>query len=63
MINNRLNSLEMNLRNKEEKVMLMKVQLKNLNNGTSTGQNWIDGLETITSYSPVDGKIIGNVTN
>jgi hypothetical protein len=31
MINNRLNSLEMNLRNKEEKVMLMKVQLKNLN--------------------------------
>ncbi|MFY7811582.1 MAG: aldehyde dehydrogenase family protein, partial [Flavobacterium sp.] len=38
------------------------LQLKNLNNGTSTGQNWIDGLETITSYSPVDGKIIGNVT-
>ena len=31
MMNNRLNSLEMNLRNKEEKVMLMKVQLKNLN--------------------------------
>jgi aldehyde dehydrogenase (NAD+) len=38
------------------------LQLKNKNNGTSTGQNWIDGSETITSYSPVDGKIIGSVT-
>lgn len=38
------------------------LQLKNNNNGTSTGQNWIKGQESIASYSPVDGKLIGNVT-
>ena len=38
------------------------LQLRNNNNGTSTGQNWIDGIESIASYSPVDGKLIGNVS-
>jgi aldehyde dehydrogenase (NAD+) len=38
------------------------LQLKNNNNGTSTGQNWIKGQESTASYSPVDGKLIGNVT-
>ena len=41
---------------------LKTLQLKNNNIGTSTGQNWINGQETIASYSPVDGKLIGNVT-
>ena len=27
------------------------LQLKQQNKGTSTGQNWIDGSETIASYS------------
>jgi aldehyde dehydrogenase (NAD+) len=38
------------------------LQLKNNNNGTSTGQNWTDGIESIASYSPVDGKLIGKVS-
>ena len=38
------------------------LKLQNINIGTSTGQNWLEGSETIASYSPVDGKLIGNVT-
>jgi len=37
--------------------------LQSTNSGVSTGSNWIKSKgETITSYSPVDGKKIGSVT-
>lgn len=41
---------------------LKELGLKDLNEGSSTGQEWIksDG-ELINSYSPVDGKLIGSV--
>lgn len=36
--------------------------LKDFNPGTSTGSNWIQSTgESIPSYSPVDGKLIGSV--
>jgi aldehyde dehydrogenase (NAD+) len=39
----------------------LKIGLKN--HGTSTGVEWLDSTgETIDSYSPVDGKLIGSVT-
>lgn len=31
------------------------------NKGTSTGANWLSSKETISSYSPVDGELIGKV--
>ena len=38
------------------------LKIKEINNGVSTGQQWIDGLgTTITSQSPVDGKLIASV--
>ncbi len=41
---------------------LKELGLKPLNNGTSTGGNWMENnLEPITSYSPVDGAEIGKV--
>jgi aldehyde dehydrogenase (NAD+) len=37
--------------------------IKESNNGVSTGSRWTKGSgETIESYSPVDGKLIGTVT-
>jgi len=36
--------------------------LKEINKGTSTGSNNFSNGETIESYSPVDGKLIGKVT-
>jgi len=41
---------------------LKELGLKDLNEGSSTGQDWIksDG-ELLNSYSPVDGKLIGSV--
>ena len=36
--------------------------LKELNEGTSTGSNNFGGGETISSYSPTDGSLIGKVT-
>ena len=34
------------------------------NHGTATGQNWINSTgDTIQSYSPVDGQLIGSVTS
>ena len=40
---------------------LKELGVENLNNGTSTGQNWFSDGEVIESYSPVDGKLIGSV--
>lgn len=35
--------------------------IKDINEGTSTGNQWFSSGETIESYSPVDGKLIGKV--
>ena len=32
------------------------------NTGTSTGREWLSGDEYISSYSPIDGKLIGKVS-
>jgi len=39
-----------------------KLGLKKVNNGTSTGLKSWGGKESIKSFSPVDGKLIGSVT-
>lgn len=42
---------------------LKTLKLESSNKGTSTGKNWLDSSgETINSYSPVDGELIGSVT-
>jgi aldehyde dehydrogenase (NAD+) len=41
---------------------LKQLGIKELNNGTSTGNNWFANGEIIESYSPVDGQLIGKVT-
>jgi len=41
---------------------LVALGLKEINEGTSTGSNNFGSGETIASYSPVDGKLIGKVT-
>ena len=41
---------------------LNKLGILELNKGTSTGNNWFPGTDTIASYSPVDGNLIGSVT-
>jgi aldehyde dehydrogenase (NAD+) len=42
---------------------LKTLQLGSINNGVSTGTQWIEtNKETIDSFSPVDGKKIGSVT-
>jgi aldehyde dehydrogenase (NAD+) len=41
---------------------LKKLGVNDINKGTSTGSNWFSEGETIASYSPVDGKLIGKVT-
>jgi aldehyde dehydrogenase (NAD+) len=41
---------------------LKKLGVKELNPGTSTGNVWFSGKDTISSYSPVDGSLIGKVT-
>ena len=41
---------------------LKTLKIESLNNGVSTGSNWIKGNgETIDSFSPVDGKKIASV--
>jgi aldehyde dehydrogenase (NAD+) len=41
---------------------LNKLGIKDTNAGTSTGVNWLEAKgDTIASYSPVDGSLIGNV--
>ncbi|THV61428.1 aldehyde dehydrogenase family protein [Flagellimonas alvinocaridis] len=41
---------------------LKKLGLKEINNGTSTGSEHFGSGDTIASYSPVDGALIGKVT-
>ncbi|HUR11740.1 MAG TPA: aldehyde dehydrogenase family protein [Flavitalea sp.] len=38
------------------------LQLQEKNQGISTGSEWMNGLGSITSLSPVDGKVIGSVS-
>src|SRR5690606_6589714 len=40
---------------------LKKLGLNEINEGTSTGNEWFANGEIIESYSPVDGKLIGKV--
>ena len=40
---------------------LSKLKIKDLNQGTSTGVNFFGNGEVISSYSPVDGQLIGKV--
>jgi len=44
----------------EEALKQLGIKEKNL--GTSTGNDWFSNGNEITSYSPVDGKLIGKVT-
>ena len=41
---------------------LEQLELKEVNYGTSTGSNWMQGSDQLSSYSPVDGQLIGKVT-
>ena len=41
---------------------LQKLGIQNINYGTSTGNTWLPGGDTISSFSPVDGSLIGKVT-
>jgi aldehyde dehydrogenase (NAD+) len=41
---------------------LEKLGVNEINKGTSTGSNWFSKGDMISSYSPVDGKLIGKVT-
>jgi len=42
---------------------LKTLKLEASNNGTSTGNNWLNSSgETFNSYSPVDGALIGSIT-
>ena len=41
---------------------LEKLGVNEINKGTSTGSNWFSEGDMISSYSPVDGKLIGKVT-
>ncbi len=41
---------------------LEQLELKEVNYGTSTGSNWMEGADQLSSYSPVDGQLIGKVT-
>ena len=50
------NSLDIN-------TALKSLGIKDLNSGTSTGLNSFGNGESISSYSPVDGKLIGKVSS
>lgn len=41
---------------------LEKLGVNEINKGTSTGSNWFSEGNMISSYSPVDGKLIVKVT-
>jgi len=43
------------------KQALKDLGLDDVNNGTSTGENWFSNGEIIESYSPVDGALIGKI--
>src|SRR4051812_38864601 len=43
---------------------LKTLRLQSNNNGVSTGSKWLPSKgETIDSYSPVDGKLIGSIVS
>ena len=42
---------------------LKQLGLKDINDGTSTGNNWFSNGAIIESHSPVDGQLIGKVTS
>ncbi len=42
---------------------LQELGIKETNHGTSTGSDWMSGEGEFASYSPVDGALIGKVTN
>jgi len=44
------------------KEALVQLKIEKLNPGTSTGSQWLPGEDEITSYSPVDGQLIGRVS-
>ena len=41
---------------------LKELGIEEINEGTSTGQAWLSNTEFISSYSPIDGKLIGKVS-
>ena len=41
---------------------LKELGIEEINEGTSTGQAWLSNSEFISSYSPIDGKLIGKVS-
>ena len=41
---------------------LKELGIEEINEGTSTGQSWLSNSEYISSYSPIDGKLIGKVS-
>ncbi|MFY7910668.1 MAG: aldehyde dehydrogenase family protein, partial [Emticicia sp.] len=44
------------------KQVLKTLKIKSLNNGVSTGvESWAGGGKVLSSYSPVDGQLIGKV--
>ena len=43
------------------KSILNQLQIKDLNSGTSTGNQWFNHSELIESYSPVNGQLIASV--
>lgn len=43
--------------------VLKELGISAVNSGSSTGSVWMSGEGEISSYSPVDGKLIGKVTN
>ncbi|NER14399.1 aldehyde dehydrogenase family protein [Leptobacterium flavescens] len=43
------------------KEALQQLGISDVNEGTSTGQNWFSNGSEIASYSPVDGELIGKV--
>ena len=44
------------------KTILAQLGLKETNLGSSTGTEWFANGETISSYTPVNGSLIGTVT-
>lgn len=62
MKNDFLSYPESKKRSKEIMDFLRKLGIEGVNAGTSTGRNHMESKNTITSYTPVDGKTIATVT-
>ena len=41
---------------------LKELGIEKINEGTSTGNSWFSNSEYISSYSPIDGQLIGKVS-